>query len=382
MSEALSITYVVPYNPFGSSTLFGASVSAGELAIEMAKRGHSVTVVHSYVTRRQYTLNDGVRVHGIPNRQYPYVGGWTANLAVSKFLAGSGKKPRDEIIDTRGGALGWAFRRSAPLWSAHVFRAVDVSLAEWRRLPLAPRLQSAPKYFMTAYNERLCVQVADCIVVETASVGQDLAQMYPSASAKWKVLPPLMPRSRSSSRGVSCDPTHFLFIGAGPRRDTGLFLQSLHLLAQQGISVKATILRENRRELRELATSWKLNVRFVTRLSEDEMRKTLAESCAFVLPSFREAFCRTVVEAAFHGTPSVVSDLASVREFVRDGQNGMVVASWNPKDWARALQLLIQDPDLRNRLGEAAKAMATQNYSAERVGSLTEKGYRDMLSGG
>jgi glycosyltransferase involved in cell wall biosynthesis len=112
------------------------------------------------------------------------------------------------------------------------------------------------------------------------------------------------------------------------------------------------------------------------------MRKTLAESCAFVLPSFREAFCRTVVEAAFHGTPSVVSDLASVREFVRDGQNGMVVASWNPKDWARALQLLIQDPDLRNRLGEAAKAMATQNYSAERVGSLTEKGYRDMLSGG
>ena len=380
MSESLSITYLVPHDPFSSTTMLGASVFTGELAMEMARRGHDVTIIHSYVQISQNSFIRGVHVSGIPNYHYPYVGGWTANLAVSKFLAASAKKSGADIIDARGGGLGWAFSRNAPHWSARVFHVVDVTLKEWERLPLRTRFWSAPKYFMLAHNDRLCVQVADWIVAETTAVRKELTKLYPGASSKMEVIPGLVPRSWASSETVLCDPFHFLYVGAGPRRDTGLFLKALHILYQQGVPVKATVLREERQRFRLLAQGWKLNVRFETVLSNDEMRKALAGSCAFVLPSFREAYCGTVIEAAFHGTPSIVSDLAPVRDFVRHKQNGIIVPSCNPKDWASAFRMLIEDPGLRKRLGEAARTLATQAYSAERIGELTERGYRNVLS--
>jgi glycosyltransferase involved in cell wall biosynthesis len=348
----------------------------------MAARGHDVTLVYSYTGNRHQLVDEGVRVFAVPNHAYPCVGGWTANTAVARFLSDIGRTRKGDVIDARGAGLGWAFHRSSPLWHACVFHAVDVGLTEWRSLPLRSRVASAPRYFMSAYNERLSVEVADWIVVDTISVGRELERIYPGASIRWAALPPPIPRSWTPWKGKSYDKSHLLFIGAGPRRDIALFLQALRLLSKQGILVRATVLREERWRFRELASNWGLKVRFASTLPETEMREVLAGSCAFVLPSHREAYCRSVIEAAYHGTPSIVSDLAPVREFVHDGQNGIVIASWDPHDWARAFLLLMQDPDLRNRLGGAAQDMATQNYSAERIGTLTEQGYRDALAGG
>jgi glycosyltransferase involved in cell wall biosynthesis len=380
MSEALSMLYIVPHDPFGHSSLFGASVSTGELAVEMVRRGHSVSVVHSYVNRpREYT-HMGVEVHGIPNGQYPYIAGLIANLGVSKFIDGLRTRADIDILDSRGGGLGWAFWRSATAADARVLHLVDVSLKEWVNLPLETRLKMAPTYFMLAYNDRLCLQAADWIVAETAAVGRDLTQTRAGAHPRWSVVPPLIPRSWGPIGAGRYDPLEFLFIGAGSRRDTLIFLQALQELTRRGFDVKANILREGRYQFRELATKMGLHVRFWTYLETEQMRELLARSCAFVLPSYREAYCRTVVEAAFHGTPSIVSNLSSVREFVDPGRTGLVVPTWNPLDWAQALQLLIADPGLHDRLGEAARAKAIQNCSADRVGSLTEIGYRDVLT--
>jgi glycosyltransferase involved in cell wall biosynthesis len=379
LSDSLSITYVVPYDPFDPLVKRGAEIGTRDIAVEMAARGHDVTIVHSYAQHAQERFESGVRVCGVPNRPYPYVAGWTANLAVSRFLSDLGSKSRGDIIDVGGGGLGWAFRRVASLWKARAFHVVDLSLNEWRRIPLGTRLRTAPLYFMLDYGDRLCAQTADWIVVETSPLGKELARVYPHASMKWTTLPPPIPRSWTRLKDVSYDPSHFLFIGAGARRDTGLFLQALRLLALRGITVSATILREDRGGFRELAGRLKVDVRFSNPLPEAEMQKALAESCAFVLPSIREAYCRTVVEAAFHGTPSIVSNLLTVREFVIHGRNGVVVDSWDPKSWADTLQHLIRDPQLRNNLGQEARALALQNYSAERIGSLTEQGYRTAL---
>ncbi|MGC2290134.1 MAG: glycosyltransferase family 4 protein [Thermoplasmata archaeon] len=381
MSESLSITYIVPHDPMAPGSRLGASVSTREIAVEMARRGHDVTLVHSYVGASRRLIDEGVQVYAVPNHEYPYVGGFTANSAVARFLSEFGRTHKGDIIDARGAGIGWAFKQNSRLWHTPVFHPVDIGLAEWRSLPFGGQLATAPKYFMLVYNEKLCVEVAHWIVVETTSGGQELGRLYPDASHKWTALPPPIPQSWAPRKDTSYDRSRLLFIGAGPRRDTELFLNTLHLLSDQGLQVTATIVREERQQFRELASRWRLKVRFARFIPETEMREAMAGSCAFVLPSHREAYCRSVVEAAYLGTPSVVSDLPSVREFVHDGQNGIVVSSWDPEDWARALELLIRDSGLRNRLGDAAKVMATENYSAERIGNLTEKGYRDALVG-
>jgi glycosyltransferase involved in cell wall biosynthesis len=74
-------------------------------------------------------------------------------------------------------------------------------------------------------------------------------------------------------------------------------------------------------------------------VSAEEVDAALGRALCMVLPSRREGYGMVVVEAASHGTPSVVvagEDNAAV-ELVEDGINGVVAPSDSPKDLAAAI---------------------------------------------
>jgi glycosyltransferase involved in cell wall biosynthesis len=80
-----------------------------------------------------------------------------------------------------------------------------------------------------------------------------------------------------------------------------------------------------------------------------------------VLPSiptatFREPWGLVVNEAMLQGTPIVASDAvgAVAGGLVRDGANGLVVPHGDSEALAARIRALAQNPDLRQRLGEAA----------------------------
>lgn len=379
MSEALSITYLTSYDPF--STISGGEINTRELALEMAFRGHDVTIVHSHVPRFIDVFREGVRCYGVPNSPLPYISGWTADREVLEFLRRFGRNSRGDLLEARGVGYGHAFSHKGLNWCSRIFHSVDVRFEEIRALPRIDKALYAPMYFAMVYNERVCVKTANWIVVDTESVGHRLEETYPAVSSKWCALPPAIPRRWEQREDSPYDAFHFLFIGAGSRRDLGLFLAALRLLTFKGRRVSATVLRNGRGRYVRLATDWRLNVRFAHSVSESELRAEYARSCAFVLPSVREAYCKPVVEAAFHGTPSIVSDLPAVREFVTDGVTGIVVKSSDPIVWANALDALSEDRVLRSHLGAKAKTRATELYSAKRIGDLTEAVYRRILSG-
>lgn len=74
-------------------------------------------------------------------------------------------------------------------------------------------------------------------------------------------------------------------------------------------------------------------VRFVGRVSDDELHRLQATAAVLVNPSAREGFGLVVAEAASHGTPSVVvaGDDNAAAELVVDGENGFVAASVAPQ---------------------------------------------------
>jgi glycosyltransferase involved in cell wall biosynthesis len=74
-------------------------------------------------------------------------------------------------------------------------------------------------------------------------------------------------------------------------------------------------------------------------VSSEEVEHALARALCMALPSRREGYGLVVVEAASHGTPSIVvadQDNAAV-ELVEDGVNGFVAASAAPEDLASAI---------------------------------------------
>lgn len=78
---------------------------------------------------------------------------------------------------------------------------------------------------------------------------------------------------------------------------------------------------------------------------------------ALVMPSRYESFSLVTFEAAACGLPIVASPVHGVRELIRDGENGFLVAS-EPGAIARRLRELAADPELRARMGAAARRAA------------------------
>ena len=78
----------------------------------------------------------------------------------------------------------------------------------------------------------------------------------------------------------------------------------------------------------------------------------------------RDGLPNVLMEAATQGLPILSTDFAGVPEFVTDGVEGLLVPPQDPAALAAALTRLIGEPALRLRLGAAAHARVTGDFSA------------------
>lgn len=77
-------------------------------------------------------------------------------------------------------------------------------------------------------------------------------------------------------------------------------------------------------------------------------------------PSRREALSLTLLEAAAFGLPIVASDVGGIGEAVADGETGLLVPPENPSALAQAIATLLDNADLRVRMGRSGR----QRYEA------------------
>ena len=101
-------------------------------------------------------------------------------------------------------------------------------------------------------------------------------------------------------------------------------------------------------------------------LSQDEVRREWQRAAAGVLTSASEGMPIALMEAAACGVPVVATRVGGVAELVADGETGYVVPSGDAAAVARALSELLAAPELRARMGRAARARAVERFSVER----------------
>ena len=88
----------------------------------------------------------------------------------------------------------------------------------------------------------------------------------------------------------------------------------------------------------------------------------LASSHVFVLSSRSEALPVSILEAMAAGLPVVATRVGGVPEIVVDGETGLLVSAADPPALAAALQRLVDDPELRARLGFAGRQRAEERF--------------------
>ncbi|MDH4309805.1 MAG: GNAT family N-acetyltransferase, partial [Acidimicrobiia bacterium] len=97
----------------------------------------------------------------------------------------------------------------------------------------------------------------------------------------------------------------------------------------------------------------------------------------FVLPSHREGFPRSAMEAAASGLPVVATDIRGCREVVDDGVSGLLVPVRDPGALARAFDSL-SDPATRDRMGAAGRIKALEEFDERRVVARVFGTYADV----
>jgi glycosyltransferase involved in cell wall biosynthesis len=102
-----------------------------------------------------------------------------------------------------------------------------------------------------------------------------------------------------------------------------------------------------------------------------------AASDIFCLPSYREGFGSVVIEAGAMNLPTVATGVTGLVDSVVDGVTGLLVPPKNVSALFAALLTLIQSPDLRQRMGLAARRRALEHFDAARVNqTLIDEYYR------
>lgn len=101
-----------------------------------------------------------------------------------------------------------------------------------------------------------------------------------------------------------------------------------------------------------------------------------------VLPSYREGFPRSVMEAAACGVPAVACDVRGSRQAVDDGATGLLVPPRNAAALADAIEAVASDPGRRRAMAAAALAKAAADFDDRRQVALTLDVYRRLLAGG
>jgi glycosyltransferase involved in cell wall biosynthesis len=99
----------------------------------------------------------------------------------------------------------------------------------------------------------------------------------------------------------------------------------------------------------------------------EHMEEVYANASIVCLPSYREGVPKTLIEAAACGRPIVASNVPGCREVVRNGENGLLIEARDASGLAKALGYLIQNPNIRAKMGAIGRKIAEEEFSLELI---------------
>jgi rhamnosyl/mannosyltransferase len=206
----------------------------------------------------------------------------------------------------------------------------------------------------------------------------------------------VMPSAVDTARFGRADPAAVAAVRAAHPGPLLLFVgrlryyKGLHVLLDALPQIRATLLiagtgpERGRLEAQARARGVGGRVVFLGDVDDADLPALYQAADLFVLPAHlrAEALGLAQIEALASGTPSVSTELGTGTSFANlHGRTGFVVPPADPPALARALNVLLANPDLRRRFGEAGRRRVAELFSLERMLDTAERTYREVLGG-
>ncbi len=180
----------------------------------------------------------------------------------------------------------------------------------------------------------------------------------------------------------SLNSDHLLVFGLGQfieRKGCWILLESAKQVIKQNPNVSFVWIGtgELSEEDEERIASFGLGDRFrfispaETGPQRSDMLGLLRLADLFVLPSLNEGLPIALLEAMAMGKPCVASRINAIPEAVVDNETGLLVEASDPNALAVAILKLVDDPELRARLGAAGQEFVLENFDERSTAKIT-----------
>ena len=164
------------------------------------------------------------------------------------------------------------------------------------------------------------------------------------------------------ARETSSRPVRLLFVGGDFERKGGRrLLDAFAALAHPDVELHIVTASD-------VPARPRVIVHRGVRANSAPLFRLFREADVFVLPSDGVCLAVALMEATAAALPIVTTDVGALREAVRDGENGFVIAPGDVTGLRLALERLSGDASLRQRFGAAGHALARELFDAERNG--------------
>lgn len=278
-----------------------------------------------------------------------------------------------------GRVAGWWGGCGVLLLSAHnhVLYRDDISAFTKWRYRLAERMLAKLTTNIIAVSESLRNELVDAY-----GLPADLIVVVHNGVDTHEFLEDRDPLVQRTEWGVSADS---VVVGSAcrhaPQKGLHLFVEAAGRVSALYPSVRFVIGGDGplRSRLEQTASARGLGSVLIFTGVVADMPAFLSGLDIYVSSSLSEGLPLSLVEVGAAALPIVATEVGGTPEVVRDGTNGLLVSAGDPDALVRGIRDLVDDTELRKRMGRAGRQIATTEFAPGRMADETLAVYENAL---
>ncbi|WP_182377696.1 D-inositol-3-phosphate glycosyltransferase [Nocardioides sp. WS12] len=399
---AMISLHTSPLDQPGTGDAGGMNVYVVEVARRLAERGIEVDIF-TRATRSSLaplvTMSPGVTVHhvhagpfeGLTKEQLP------GQLCVfaRDVLRAEAAHPAGhfDVVHSHYWLSGQVGALARDRWGVPLVHSMH-TMAKVKNEALAEG--DTPEPLEREIGEEQVVESADVLIANTDLEAKQLINLYDAEPARVEVVHPgvdtdvfrpLSPAERSAARkarNLADDALVLLFAGRiQPLKAPDVLLRAVAELLYRRPDLRSRLVvpivggpsgsgLERPAALANLAAELRIDdvVRFVPPVPQHELAGWYSAATLVAVPSYNESFGLVAAEAQAAGSPVVAAAVGGLTTVVSDGHSGLLVDTHEAHDWAIALERVVSDADLRERLAAGA-IMQSEKFSWDATAAQT-----------
>jgi glycosyltransferase involved in cell wall biosynthesis len=348
------------------SAVGGAERVLCTVCSELAMRGHDVAIVTFDPPGGQPFYSLAARVRRIDLG----IGDVTRNARVDETLHRMRVLRRVVMEENPQVAVGFMHSLFVPLAFALAGTSIPVLGSE----------HIVPEHYRTRPLQYALLIAASPFLTKVTVLSDAIRGRYPAPIRKRMIVMPNPVVPAIDQAGSGAKKTRYVLLNVGrldAQKDHATLLRAFARIATAYPDWELRIIGNGplRRELEILVHDLGLEERVRMPGVKSDIGVEYCAADAFVISSRYEAFGLVTAEAMSYGLPAVgFADCPGTNELIQDGSTGLLAAAGPDRTMSLSheLERVMSDPDLRRRLGIAAKSAIGRRFSAEHVCNLWE----------